>query len=275
MTVILKKRKREPGLNVWLLQAPLAYKGPFFLYNKGMPSFRSRTGFVYAAQSPDGWVKIGFTRRMPYKRLQSLSSTSSREGFQLVQVQHAWDCVSLEKAAHKSLQDKGFSRQKEFFKVDAETLNAVFSEIALENEKNTLRYTEDAAISFDPETLSLALLEKMRVAGDASASFLLAHHLVKTHPYHAEIMYDVATQQGHDEAFLFHAFLKSFRVPSEHESFCEKSSPFVTGLREGSFVSSSVSDLIQAEQDSWATFPLRALPWRPLSQKKVFFPPCR
>lgn len=88
----------------------------------------SRSGFVYAALHPqhDNWVKIGFTRLTPVSRLKSLSGTSVRGAFQLLDARFMWDALSAEKTVHQWLEQHGFPRQKEFFEIDPTEIEGLF-----------------------------------------------------------------------------------------------------------------------------------------------------
>ena len=92
-------------------------------------SNKSRSGFVYAALHPNNpnWVKIGLTRRTPWSRLKSLSTTSVREPFELFDARFMWDALASERKAHMWLEDNNIVRQKEFFEIDPLEVTELFN----------------------------------------------------------------------------------------------------------------------------------------------------
>ena len=83
-----------------------------------------RPGFVYAAAraaDPD-WVKVGYTRRAPTRRVAELANAGHREEFVLLDCRFVWDASQAERRVHEALA-QDCPRAKEFFQLPAASVS--------------------------------------------------------------------------------------------------------------------------------------------------------
>lgn len=183
-----------------------------------MKKTKPQSGFVYLARHPEHptWIKIGFTRRSPYHRLQQLSGTSVRSSFEFIKGVFVWNAILSEKTLHQWLEQQNISKQKEFFEVDISKAQELLCDIEDYDARHhrTLKLTvvntpteeqwddfeKNLSSDFDDyiaqqdvkawnvfdleshrkwkQALGQRQLEKLSSEGDAEASLILAEHII-------------------------------------------------------------------------------------------------
>ena len=88
-------------------------------------------GYCYAATNPclPGLVKIGFTKKVPSRRIKQLSGTSVPEPFELIAQVACKDARKTEREIHRHFKEQAF--KKEFFRVPEAEVVAHFAQLAI------------------------------------------------------------------------------------------------------------------------------------------------
>ena len=263
---------------------------------------RSRSGYVYAAAHPDHphWIKWGFTRRAPLRRIAELSGTSVRSTFNIIDARFVWDAIAAEQYTHQQLSALGISRQKEFFEMDPSGVPALMDKMEQDDERrsriasmnNTNDIEEDDAaiqsqyiewLGGDLEAAikkiqnhALKKLEKQSAQGQALASFVLAEHYMATAPAltadiwrHADCLFRAAHKQGDHEALFRSLFWKTFVDPTQLPHYWQEVSTWRARVIDEQFVPEIVLQTLRQEQECWACRPDRAQSWGQWSQSSA------
>lgn len=143
-----------------------------------MQNPRKRPGYVYILLNPaiDGWYKVGRTQKPPYKRVKTLSGTSSPLDFEIVYVRYFLDCVSAEYNIHTQLEKTlgKKNKRKEFFYGDVHLITSIVSsyqDISLKEAINlkvfkNLPDTEDFYFVHEENSEELELQNKINTLFD-------------------------------------------------------------------------------------------------------------
>lgn len=246
------------------------------------PSFRRRSGFVYATTQHDGWVKLGFTRRCPHRRLKDLSSSNTKDDFELLDAVFVWDALTAEKKIHDALVARQTPQKKEFFQISTtEALQwldwaqshqftppaPLLSQAPSEDEsfdqwKKHLPDDEWVVHSWHDIPASLKSLEKMSAQGHAHASFAVGLDLLQKEQWtQAGVMFRASQDQGDGVGRLYRLFVLSMQKKVDLVQFWEALKPHHDALLKGHGLDVRVEQLLKWEQQSWPSFPERAQSW--------------
>ena len=233
---------------------------------------KARAGFIYICQTENDWLKIGFTRSLPHRRLKNLSSTGSRTGFVIHAAKYMHDALSAERFLHKRLTEKNIDKQKEFFKMPLEDAKSLLLEVFYKDKqisKSKIFHMTSGEEEVDM-TDSLKMLERLSVQGNPYASFKVAQSLVVKRMWaEASIMFEASFDQGLPDALLYQKHIDSFRGLCSKEEFLTLLLPHAKSLDLGYYVSERTKELLEIEQASWKHDPTRATAWGVLCSPKI------